>query len=115
MADSKTLNSLTLDGSFSLSELQNTLNTQEQLGFQTLRDIAAASDERADSAGAQPINVASFEPDLAPAGPNPLVLVALKPNDDVKALPQSRQGKFLFEKQTYVSGAIQRVAFFRTA
>lgn len=110
MADSKTPTSVTLDGNFSLPELQNTLNTQEQLGFQTLSDIAAAND----SPGARPVNTAAFEADSAPKGPNPLVLVALKAGDDVRALPQSKQGTFLFEKQIYISGKIQRVAFFRT-
>lgn len=99
----------TLDGAFSLDELQRTLITQENLGFKHLTSLTKRNAPPA-------ANVATFEDDTG-VDPNPqLVLIALKAGDDETAIKanQTAQGrKLLFKSQIFISGNDTQVLMFR--
>ncbi len=101
--------SLSLDGAFSLQELQQTIITEENLGFKRLtglqkRDIMP------------PANMATFE-DIEGVDPIPaIILIALKAGDDVDAIAATQKAKgkkLLFQAQIYLQGSESEVAAFR--
>ena len=98
-----------LDGNFSLAELQQTLTTQENLGFKHVTGLSKRNE-------APPANVATFEDDPG-VDPNPaLVLIQINAGDDLNAIKagQQRQGKaFLFQATVFIAGQDAQVAAFR--
>ena len=101
--------SKSLDGNFSLAELQQTLTTQENLGFQHVTGLSKRDVP-------PPANVATFEDDPG-VNPNPpLVLIQIKAGDDLNAIKagQQAQGKgFLFQAAIFIAGQGAQVAAFR--
>ncbi len=104
-----TTTSKTIDGAFSLLELQQTITAEENLGFKHLTGLQRREPP-------PPANTATFEDDDGP-DPNPaIVLVVLKAGDDVVALTvdQKAKGKkLLFQSKIYVQGVECEVAAFR--
>ena len=103
MAQTKTLNA-----SFSLNELKNTLVTQEQLGFLKLVGLSARQTPT-------PANVATFEDDTGES-PRELVLVQVAEGQDLNAITaqQKKQGRsLLFSSSLFVSKKLTPVAVFR--
>ena len=99
----------TLDGSFTLAQLQNTLTVEENLGFKHTTDL-----QKRDAP--PPANVATFEDDAGYTPKRPLVLVHLKPGEDLEAVKaaQKKQGRnFLFSGAVFISKADAQVAGFR--
>ncbi|HEU5451081.1 MAG TPA: hypothetical protein VFU76_03800 [Terriglobales bacterium] len=99
----------TFDGNFSREELENTLNTTEQLEFVRLTKL-----QKRDAS--PPANTGTFEDDDSPDSPKPLVLVALNGAADLPAtiarqLTQKR--KLACQGQAYVSGVEKLIAIFR--
>jgi len=98
-----------LDGNFSLQDLQQTLITQENLGFKHVTGLSKRNEPPA-------ANVATFEDDPG-VNPNPpLVLIQLKAGDDLNAIKtaQQAQGKsFLFQATIFVAGTDAQIAAFR--
>src|SRR5690349_16999850 len=98
-----------LDGNFSLPELQQTLTTEENLGFKHVTGI-----KKRDAVSVA--NIATFEDDPGVDPNPPLVLVQMNPGDDINAIKanQQAQGKrFLFQNTIFVSGVDAQVAAFR--
>jgi hypothetical protein len=99
----------TIDGKFSLDELKATITSHEQLGFVKLTDIQKGSAN-------PPVNVATFVDDPSPAGPLPLVLLQLGPNDVASTIiaGQTAQGRsVVFNSSIFVSSTDSKVIGFR--
>jgi hypothetical protein len=99
----------TIDGSFDLDQLKNTITTQEQLGFVKLTDIQKG-------ASSPPTNVASFADDSSPTGPTQLVLIQLGPNDlisTISAVQLAKGRSLVFNSKILVSSVESQVVGFR--
>ena len=99
----------TLDGSFTFAQLQNTLTVEENLGFKHITDL-----QKRDAP--PPANVATFEDDVGYTPKKALVLVHLKPGEDLEAVKaaQKQQGRnFIFSGTVFISKAEAQVAAFR--
>jgi hypothetical protein len=98
-----------LDGNFSLNELQQTLTTQENLGFKHLTGLKKRDDPPA-------ANIATFDDDTGVDPKPPLVLVPIKAGDDINTITAAQQAKgkaLLFQSNIFIAGADAKVAAFR--
>jgi hypothetical protein len=98
----------TIDGSFDLNQLQDTLITEEQLGFMKLQSVKAGAET-------PPINVATFLDDANPTGPSSLVLVLLGSSgvDRIITEQRSRGRALIFHNVIFVASQKVDVAGFR--
>ena len=99
----------TYDGKFTLPQLNQTLVTQENLGFRRLTALQALPSTPA-------ANQATFKDDPDPNPPPGLVLVQIAPGQDLSAVIADQQSKgrsLLFKSTVYVSGSQGAVAVFR--
>lgn len=98
----------TIDGSFDLNQLQNTLVTEEQLGFVKLQGIRPRDET-------PPTNVATFQDDDQATGPSSLVLVLVgnAGADSVIAEQRSRGRVLIFHNVIFVGSRKADVAGFR--
>jgi|SRR6267154_3475566 len=99
----------TIDGTFSVDELKQTLVAQEQLGFLRLAGLTIASQS-------PPTNSATFKDDPDPSPPAELILVPIGAGQDVNAIVAAQQAvghQLLFSSTIFVSGSRTAVSFFR--
>jgi len=98
-----------LDGNFSLAELQQTLTAQENLGFKHVTGL-----QKRDAP--PPANIATFEDDTGVDPNPPLVIVQIGAGADFNAIKagQTAQGRaLLFQSQIFIAGVDSSVAVFR--
>lgn len=97
------------DGKFSFADLQNTLATEEQLGFVLLTNLKKRLEP-------PPANIGTFADDPNPGSPKPLLLVEIKATDNVATVTadQLHAGRTLVScEQVFVSSQEVKVAVFR--
>lgn len=97
----------TLDGNFTLEELNNTLTVQEQLKFIAVIGLSTGQPS-------PPVNKATFE-DRDVEGE--LLLVPIGAGQDLNAITaqqKSNGNTFLFSTTVFVSGKRAQIAAFRT-
>ena len=98
----------TFDGNFSLPQLQDTLTTQEQLGFVLLTNLKKRDELPA-------ANIGTFKADTNPGSPKPLILIEVPAGGRQKIIAdQGQEGHALIScEQVFVSGDLKEVAAFR--
>jgi len=98
----------TIDGSFDLNQLQNTLITEEQLGFVKLQSVKAGAET-------PPTNVATFQDDTNPTGASSLLLVLVgnAGADRITTEQRSRGRVLIFHNVIFVASQKADVMGFR--
>jgi hypothetical protein len=103
------MKNLIFDGNFSLQQLQDTLTTEEQLGFTVITSLKKRDE--------LPVaNIAVFEDDPSPNPEKPLTLIEVLAGDKIDDIvaKQLRNGDHLICcEQVFVSGVQKQIAVFR--